>query len=639
MNDRIWGIIGGVALVLALLSPLVLGSAQKVERFFESAEALYERSDYEGAIIKYKAALKESKKLGAKTERIDPDFTTLANLKIAQCYYELAEDSSDDRDYQSALTHVREVVLDAKVPKHEEELTYLWADILYKTGDLNQAKSKFLQLIDKFPNGRWVAKALYTIGEINYQYQDYDAAQETFQKLIAEFPHSEFKAETEQRIAEFEPPDEQRKSSEDSDDDHQDWSKPDPERQAKIMYDNARASKQQGSVNAALQRYINIVTQYPESQYATKAYVDMGDLYFKMRDSKNARDSYKKALNRLAEEDTEGEKKEVYERYQNTYLIPQYISDDSKIEALTSRDDKALVKANLLRAQKLYAEAAQQYEYSANTNPLVEDAVYALYWAGRCYHYAAFTDVTLFSKSVNAFRRIINNYGDSSNAIEAYYRLTLVYTDWAQTPGYASKWQSVINTVVEANTKYAISGNLTEQRFLGRMESFKNTAEEKRYQTEDKIPPEPNGKTTRQKTQTSKDDRNEDSNTPKRQSHITIEKAKEKHYGQGLSYLDQKQYRNAIVQFQKALKHDSQFKEAHCNLAVAYIEQGSYEKAIPTLQEATRIDPDFIEAYFNLGIAYLRIGKFEAARNAANAALNINPNYEPVQDLLDSIAD
>ena len=113
MNAKIWGIIGGVALVLALLSPLVLGSAQKVERLFEAAEALSERLDYEGAIVKYKEALKKSKKLGAKTERIDKDFTTLANLKIARCYYELAEDSSDVRHYQSALRHIEEVALDS----------------------------------------------------------------------------------------------------------------------------------------------------------------------------------------------------------------------------------------------------------------------------------------------------------------------------------------------------------------------------------------------------------------------------------------------------------------------------------------------------------------------------------------------
>ena len=83
MNERIWGIIGGVALLLALLSPLVLGNSKKVEKLFENAEALYERSDYENAIGKYEAALKESNKPGAKTGHIDRDFTTLVHFKIA----------------------------------------------------------------------------------------------------------------------------------------------------------------------------------------------------------------------------------------------------------------------------------------------------------------------------------------------------------------------------------------------------------------------------------------------------------------------------------------------------------------------------------------------------------------------------
>jgi len=44
MDKKIWGVIGGIALVLALLSPFVLGSTKKVEQIFEDAEELYERS-------------------------------------------------------------------------------------------------------------------------------------------------------------------------------------------------------------------------------------------------------------------------------------------------------------------------------------------------------------------------------------------------------------------------------------------------------------------------------------------------------------------------------------------------------------------------------------------------------------------
>ena len=51
MDSKILGIIGGVALVLALLSPLVLRNRNKVERTFKAAEKLYERAEYAGAIV------------------------------------------------------------------------------------------------------------------------------------------------------------------------------------------------------------------------------------------------------------------------------------------------------------------------------------------------------------------------------------------------------------------------------------------------------------------------------------------------------------------------------------------------------------------------------------------------------------
>ena len=154
-----------------------------------------------GAIEKYEAALKESNKLGVKTEHIDEDFTTLANLKIVQCYYRLAENTQDANYYQDALVRIEKVWSKAYVPMHQEELTYLWAEILYKIGKLDQAESKFNQLIKNFPKSQWIPKGLYTIGEINYQQNNKDKTLSTFRELIAEFPHSEFKMDAEQYIA------------------------------------------------------------------------------------------------------------------------------------------------------------------------------------------------------------------------------------------------------------------------------------------------------------------------------------------------------------------------------------------------------------------------------------------------------
>ena len=169
MNPRILGIIGGLALVVALLSPFILGSSKKVEQLFEAAETLYEQNDYEGAIGKYKEALKESKKLRSRTEAIDEDFTTFVNFKIAMSYVKLVEQSDDTKYYEKALEHVERADQTVKLAEYEERLIYLWGYILHKTGQLEQALEKLTQLIDNFPNSPFVEKAQEIITHINTQ--------------------------------------------------------------------------------------------------------------------------------------------------------------------------------------------------------------------------------------------------------------------------------------------------------------------------------------------------------------------------------------------------------------------------------------------------------------------------------------
>lgn len=178
MNSRMWGIIGGFALLLALLSPLVLGNTKKVERLFKSAEMLYDQNDYEGAIVMYSKALKESNKFRSKTEMIDKDFTTYVNLKIAMSYVKLAEQEDNPIHYEKALEHVEKAAQTVKLVEYEESLTYLWGHIFYKTGQLEQALEKFAQLIENFPNGRFVKKAQEIIAQINEQSQDQEESEE-----------------------------------------------------------------------------------------------------------------------------------------------------------------------------------------------------------------------------------------------------------------------------------------------------------------------------------------------------------------------------------------------------------------------------------------------------------------------------
>ena len=172
MNSKMWGIIGGLALVVALLSPYILGNSKKVAQLFEAAETLYENSDYEVAIVKYEEALKESNKLLARTESIDKDFTTLVNFKIAMSYVKLAEQSDDTNYYEKALEHVERADQTVKLAEYEEQLIYLWGYVLYKTGQQEQAIEKLTQLIENFPNSPFVEKAQETIAQIKEQLRD-----------------------------------------------------------------------------------------------------------------------------------------------------------------------------------------------------------------------------------------------------------------------------------------------------------------------------------------------------------------------------------------------------------------------------------------------------------------------------------
>ncbi|RKU15316.1 hypothetical protein C6503_13840 [Candidatus Poribacteria bacterium] len=663
MNERIWGIIGGVALLLALLSPLVLGNAKKVERLFENAEALYERSDYENAIEKYEASLKESNKLGAKTRHIDADFATLVHLKIALCYYELAGETQDVNYYHNALAYITKVWSNAYVRKHQEELTYLWAEILYKIEDFEQAKAKFAWLIEKFPNSHRIAKALYTIGNINYQQRNYEKAKSIFQELIDEFPNSEFKVEGERRIAKIEQlvkvEPKQKQVAEDemrselSDELEPTPPKSEPELQAEVMYNEALHLTEQGKLHDAIQGYTDLITQFPENyQYVTDAYIGIAEIYLEVEDYVKAREHYEEAMYTT----NDGNRKiEIYKKYQLTYLVPVYANDGSTPD--DGGDAQFFIQAIRLRKKGEYLEAAKLYEKLTNSNLSSENISKAIYWAGYCYHKGGLTNPILFSKSVNAFKRLISDYNENSHTIEAYYGLVLAYSDWARTPGYRSKWELVISTVDEAVTKYTNNYDVRVRGWLSRMRELKEIAIQNLKPPPESDPvstPAPKPLPTKERhadqgyihfgrgelkkaTEKARQALKVDPNYQR--AHELLSEIKETYYGRGWIFFDEEQYDKAIEAFKNAINIEKRFKEVHCHLGVIYIKRKEYTAAIKSLKQAISIDQHFKEAHFNLSLAYLRLGRFEEARSAANAALRIDPNYEPANRLIDYIAD
>ncbi len=452
MDKKIWGIIGGIALVLALLSPLVLSSTKKVERMFEAAEELYDHGQYEEAITKYNKVLKEAEKVGVKIETINVDFMAHVNYKIAGC----------------------------------------------------------LRLLDR--------------------------------------------------------------------------------------------------IDEALQHYRFIASQFPDSQYATDSYINSGDIYFGRKDYEAASEAYKQALDTIVNAE---QKKQIHQKYQQTLVLinppkPPPIPEPTPGEAeeIDTPNFAALAEATFLRFEKRFKEAATQYEAFANTYLPVEEAVYALYWTGRCYY-----DAALYLQSVDAFQRLIDDYAYSPNAIEAYHDLAEAYYTWAERNGDdKSKYQLVISTVEQAKKKYWGNDNTKVGDWRRRMQVIKQKAVEKLQTPKPPNPPAPPSPDDLVQQGLEHCNRGEleaakrkaiealDLDPNHSPANELLSKIVKKHYDQGLRLLDANQYSAAIVEFDKVISIDAKRKEAHFHLGVAYFNLHNYAYAENAVKDALAIDSAYEEA-------------------------------------------
>ena len=393
MNPRILGIIGGLALLIALLSPFMMGSSKKVERFYQDAEDLRGQADYEGAIAKYAEALEESTKRGVKTEVIDKDFQTLANYKIAVSYSRLAEQSGDVNYYDTAIEFIEKVAPTATTAKHQEGLTYLWGHILYRTEQFELAEPKFTQLIENFPNSLFVENAWYAIGQLNFKLQNYEDSRQAFKAVLDGFPNSDFKDDAQHLIAQsFLNESNYEQAYQEFDKIATEEFKNYADLQAEAMYKAAYSLNQLGRDDEAIGRYTNFITQFPESQYVTAAYFDQGAIYARQKDYDNARVNYELALQNTADRTLQSEIQSAIGRtyfdqgdYENaivayTTLLEVYPESDFIAEAKLGIGDGYFRLENWSQATVAYERVINEHQEATDFIP------YCSYQIGEAYY-------------------------------------------------------------------------------------------------------------------------------------------------------------------------------------------------------------------------------------------------------------
>ena len=103
----------------------------------------------------------------------------------------------------------------------------------------------------------------------------------------------------------------------------------------------------------------------------------------------------------------------------------------------------------------------------------------------------------------------------------------------------------------------------------------------------------------------------------------TVDKSKmaEGYYMKGLSYLQDKNYEMASVEFNRSIQHDKTYKGSYYGLGIINDYQGKLDEAAKYYQEAIDQDDQYSEAYNALGVVYSKQKKYKEAITAYNKAL------------------
>ena len=112
------------------------------------------------------------------------------------------------------------------------------------------------------------------------------------------------------------------------------------------------------------------------------------------------------------------------------------------------------------------------------------------------------------------------------------------------------------------------------------------------------------------------------------------EQAKRAYMESGNRYFQQKQYREAIVEYRNVLRLDAKSGEARKQLATSYLQTGDPVNALREQMRAADLLPNDLGVQVEAGKMLLLLGRFEDAKARAKQALSINPKDLHAQILL-----
>ncbi len=105
----------------------------------------------------------------------------------------------------------------------------------------------------------------------------------------------------------------------------------------------------------------------------------------------------------------------------------------------------------------------------------------------------------------------------------------------------------------------------------------------------------------------------------------------------GTSFLQTKNYSEAINYLESSIKINPNFEDAYNNVGIALAEKKNYQKAIYNYDKALKLKPNFFHALLNKGIALKNIHQYENAIKFLNLAKDIDPKKPEIYNTLGNV--
>ena len=96
----------------------------------------------------------------------------------------------------------------------------------------------------------------------------------------------------------------------------------------------------------------------------------------------------------------------------------------------------------------------------------------------------------------------------------------------------------------------------------------------------------------------------------------------------GMQEFKNKNYKQAINLFSKAIKIDSKHPQLYYNRGLSYFKLNNYKNALQDFSNAIILDAKYIDAYFDRGLIYHDVGKHIDAINDFTTVIKLDPKYE-----------